>query len=485
MDSLQTNLFINNEYVVSSGGEALSVHNPKDDSLVTNKVQVASEQDVDEAVAAAKAAFPQWKRTPSSRRSAIMLKFADLVERHKDAIARLESACMGQPISVAKGIVELQVANWRYFAGLTDKIPGETFPENGDGYFKMVNYEPLGVCAGIAAWNGTQMFLAWKIAPAVAVGNTFVFKASEKSPLGVLYLGQLFKEAGFPPGVVNLISGAAKVGALMASHMDIAKISFTGSANAGRQIQIAAAKSNLKRVSLELGGKSPVLIFDDANLENAVVHNSQGFLLNSGQACVAGSRILVQRGIAPKFIDALRAAYIEFSQSMADPALESTFLGPLADKSQFGRVMDFLEGAKKDGVEVLVGGGRKGKEGCFVEPTILMNPDLTAKVYTDEIFGPVVVVKTFENEEEAIALANNTSYGLGATIYTNDITRALRVTAEMESGTVSINSSHVLLTETPFGGKKQSGYGREGGLEGLKEYLEAKTVHVNMRMVGS
>lgn len=321
--------------------------------------------------------------------------------------------------------------------------------------------------------------------------------------MGVLYLGQLFKEAGFPPGVVNLISGAAKVGALMASHMDIAKISFTGSANAGRQIQIAAAKSNLKRVSLELGGKSPVLIFDDANLENAVVHNSQGFLLNSGQACVAGSRILVQRGIAPKFIDALRAAYIEFSQSMADPALESTFLGPLADKSQFGRVMDFLEGAKKDGVEVLVGGGRKGKEGCFVEPTILMNPDLTAKVYTDEIFGPVVVIKTFENEEEAIALANNTSYGLGgeflhsyqkpasaytellATIYTNDITRALRVTAEMESGTVSINSSHVLLTETPFGGKKQSGYGREGGLEGLKEYLEAKTVHVNMRMVGS
>lgn len=213
--------------------------------------------------------------------------------------------------------------------------------------------------------------------------------------------------------MVNIISGAGEVGALMASHMDIAKITFTGSGNAGRQIQIAAATSNLKRVTLELGGKSPSIIFNDANLENAVVHNSQGFLLNSGQACVAGSRILVQSGIAPKFIEALKAAYVRFSHTMADPALESTFLGPLADKAQFNRVIGFLDGAKQDGIEVLVGGGRKGTHGCFVEPTILLNPDVTAKVYTDEIFGPVVVIKTFETEEEAIELANNTSYGLG------------------------------------------------------------------------
>jgi aldehyde dehydrogenase (NAD+) len=231
--------------------------------------------------------------------------------------------------------------------------------------------------------------------------------------LGVLYLGQLFKEAGFPPGVVNLVSGKGTVGALLSSHMEIAKISFTGSANSGRQVQIAAAKSNLKHVSLELGGKSPVLIFNDANLENAVAHNSQGFLLNSGQVCVAGSRILVQSGIAPKFIESLRAAFLQFNNTMADPALESTYLGPLADKAQFDRVMGFLEGAKKDGIEVLTGGVRKGDSGSFVEPTILMNPDVTAKVYTDEIFGPVVVVKTFETEEEAIELANKTTYGLG------------------------------------------------------------------------
>ncbi|KIW60873.1 hypothetical protein, variant [Exophiala xenobiotica] len=411
-----------------------------------------------------------------------MLKYADLVEQHSDKISHLESISMGQPIWLAKAIVGMQVASWRYYAGFTDKIPGETYPENGDGFFKMVNYEPLGVCAGISAWNGTQFSVARKIAPAVAVGNTYIFKSSEKSPLGVLYLGKLFKEAGFPPGVVNLLSGSGRVGALLASHMDIAHITFTGSAAAGRQVQIAAAKSNLKHVVLELGGKSPALIFNDANLDNAVAHNSRGFLLNSGQICMAGSRILVQSGIAPKFIEALKAAFIKLNDLLADPALDSTYLGPLADKAQFERVMSYLEGAKKDGIEVLTGGGRKGDRGRFVEPTILMDPDVTAKVYTEEIFGPVVVIKTFETEKEAIEMANNTSYGLGATVYTNDITRALRVTAELEAGTVTVNSFHRLVPETPFGGKKQSGYGREGGFEGIKLFLEAKTVQINMTM---
>lgn len=257
----------------------------------------------------------------------------------------------------------------------------------------------------------------------MAAGNTFIFKTSEKDPLGVLFLGELFREAGFPPGVVNLVSGGGKVGQLLASHMDIAKISFTGSAQSGRLVQIAAAKSNLKHVSLELGGKSPSIIFNDANLANAVGHNSQGFLLNSGQVCVAGSRILVQSGIAPKFIEALKEAYIKFSGTMADPALESTYLGPLVDKKQFDRVMGFLEGAKQDGVEVLTGGTRKGEEGTFVEPTILMNPDVNNRVYTDEIFGPVVVVKTFETEEDAIAMANGLSYGLGGKFHSYSLKR--------------------------------------------------------------
>jgi len=269
---------------------------------------------------------------------------------------------------------------------------------------------------------------------------------------------------------------------LLAGHMEIAKISFTGSANSGRLVQVAAAKSNLKHVSLELGGKSPAIIFADANLDNAVAHNSQGFLINSGQVCFAGSRILVQSSIASQFVKKLQTAFVGLGEKMDDPASESTFLGPLADKAQFDRVMGFLDGAKQDGIEVLTGGGRKGEQGQYVEPTILMNPDINNRVYTDEIFGPVVTVKTFETEEEAVEMANSTTYGLGATIYTNNLTRAMRVQAELEAGTVSINTAHWVVPETPFGGVKQSGYGREGGLEGIKAFLEPKTVHINMKM---
>jgi aldehyde dehydrogenase (NAD+) len=336
-----------------------------------------------------------------------------------------------------------------------------------------------------------------KTAPAVAAGNTMVFKSSEKSPLGALAFGELVKEAGFPPGVINIVTGGGKVGAMLAGHMDIAKVAFTGSAAAGRQVQIAAAKSNLKHCSLELGGKSPALIFDDADLENALEHNSQGFLLNSGQVCAAASRILVQEGIAPKFVEGLKGAFEKFSSAMGDASSEQVYLGPLADKKQFDRVMGFLEEGKKDGVEVLVGGVRKGEKGQFVEPTVLLNPDGKSKVYNEEIFGPVAVMRTFKTEEEAIEMANDTTYGLGcelqclnvrhyeltfflATIFTNDIARALRVAGKIQSGTVSINSSFFPSPATPFGGYKQSGYGRESGRDGLKQYLQAKTIHINM-----
>jgi aldehyde dehydrogenase (NAD+) len=325
-----------------------------------------------------------------------------------------------------------------------------------------------------------------------------IFKSSEKSPLGAIAYGELIKEAGFPPGVINIVTGDGKVGAMLAGHMDIAKVAFTGSAAAGRQVQIAAAKSNLKHCSLELGGKSPALIFDDADLENALEHNSQGFLMNSGQVCVAASRILVQEGIAPKLVEGLKGAFEKFSGAMGDPSSEQVYLGPLADKKQFDRVMGFLEEGKKDHVEVLVGGTRKGEKGQFVEPTILLNPDGKSKVYNEEIFGPVAVMRTFKTEEEAIEMANDTSYGLGcafamfsnvrqcqltyllATIFTNDIARALRVAGKIQSGTVAINSTFFPATATPFGGYKQSGYGREGGRNGLSQYLQAKTIHINM-----
>ena len=342
-----------------------------------------------------------------------MLKFADLLETHAERLGKLESICMGQPVSVATLFAQGPPGVWRYYAGFAGKIAGESYPPEGDGSYTIVAYEPLGVCSGIAAWNSTYTLAAWKMAPALAAGNTFVFKSSEKAPLGALAYGDLIKEAGFPPGVINLVTGAGPVGSMLASHMDIAKIAFTGSAAVGRAVQIAAAKSNLKHVSLELGGKSPALIFDDADLDNAILHNSEGFLRNSGQICFASSRVLVQEGIAPKFIEGVKRAFEDASKKMGDTSLKETAFGPLADKKQFERVMGFLKDGKAEGIEVLTGGDALGDKGAFVQPTILLNPDVKSRVFTDEIFGPVIAIKTFKTEEEALQLANDTTYGLG------------------------------------------------------------------------
>lgn len=340
-----------------------------------------------------------------------------------------------------------------------------------------------GVCSGICAWNVSHSLAAWKMAPALATGNTFILKSSEKSPLGLAAYGELVKEAGFPPGVINIVAGGGAVGAMLASHMKIQKIAFTGSAPAGRAVQIAATRSNMKRCTLELGGKSPALIFDDADIENAVTHCSTSFLRNSGQICHASSRIFVHEGIASEFIKKLKVAYEDATTKMGDPAEASTLFGPLADMKQFERVMGFLqEGKNEAGLEVVVGGERMGDKGAFVKPTILLNPSLTSRLYTDEIFGPVVTIKTFKDEEEALKLANGTRYGLGSTLYTSDIARALRVASKIEAGCVGINSAFAASPQTPFGGFKESGYGKESGVEGLKAYLQPKSIHINMTL---
>lgn len=430
-----------------------------------------------------------------------MFKFADLLEQNADKLASLESRAMGQPVSLAKRMILGPAALWRYYAGYAGKVAGESFPPDEDGTYKIVQYEPLGVCAGICAWNGTHVLAAWKMAPAMAAGNTFILKSSEKSPLATAAYGDLINQAGFPPGVINVLTGFGPVGAMLASHMQIAKIAFTGSAVAGRAVAGAAAKSNLKHVSLELGGKSPALIFDDADLDNAVEHSSTSFLRNSGQICFAASRVLVQEGIAGKFIEAIKTAFENADTKMGDPSLQDTLFGPLADKKQFDRVMGFLNDGKAEGVQYLTGGARKGEKGTFVQPTVILNPDVKNKVYTDEIFGPVISVKTFKTEDEAIELANDTTYGLGckcpftlvttslpladtttASLYTSDVARALRVASRLEAGTVGINAAFATSPQTPFGGVKQSGYGRESGPEGLKEYLQPKTIHINMNV---
>lgn len=316
-----------------------------------------------------------------------------------------------------------------------------------------------------------------KLAAAVAAGNTFIFKASEKSPLGAIALGNYIKEAGFPAGVINIISGAGLTGSLIASHMNIWKISFTGSTASGRAVLAAATKSNLKIVTLELGGKSPAIIFNDADLENALTMNSRGFLLNAGQICAACSRTLVQEGIAPKFLEGLQKKFEELSRLMGDPANPETYIGPVADKIQFDRVSSFLESGKKSPTaKILFGGTRRGSTGYFIEPTVFVNPDVDDEVYKEEIFGPILSVKTFKTEEEAIEMANATSYGLAASIYTSDVTRAMRVSSELEAGTVTINAPYGAILNAPFGGMKESGNGRESGKYGLMDWLQTKAV---------
>lgn len=401
------------QYVPSSADETLTIYSPNDDSLVEDKVQVASEVDVETAVAAAAAAFPEWKSTPGLRRAAIMNEFANLLDANVEWLAVLEGKAMGQPVSIARANISIATSIWRYYAGAITSITGQTLPPDGDNLYKIVQYEPLGVCAGLCAWNGSHLQTSWKAAPAMAAGNTFILKSSEKTPLALCQYGTLIDKAGFPPGVFNVLAGAGKVGALLAQHMEISKIAFTGSVATGRAVQLAATKSNLKQVTLELGGKSPAIIFDDANLTNAVYHSSTTFLRNSAQVCVAASRVLVQETISPDFIQALKQAFSNATAKIGDPTSESTAFGPLADKKHFDHVKSFIDASQAEGIEMLIGGERIGNKGTYLQPTIFLNPGLKSKVYTEEIFGPVLCVQTFKDEEEAIKLANDSRFGLG------------------------------------------------------------------------
>ncbi|KAH8728844.1 aldehyde dehydrogenase [Phaeosphaeriaceae sp. PMI808] len=472
------NLFINNEWIDATSSETLTITSPHDGSLVASDIQVASSADIDKTVAAARAAFKgEWSKWTPQQRSATMLKFADLVEKQGEELGLWETKAMGQPLMISGWAWKSVAGTFRYYAGWTDKLPGESWQTDAEGIYKIVQYEPVGVCAGIGAWNGTALFFGMKCAPAVAAGCTFIFKGSEKSPLGVLQVGDLVKEAGFPPGVINIVTGDGNVGAMLASHMDINKVSFTGSMFAGKKVQELAAKSNLKRVTLELGGKSPSLIFSDANMENALKHHSESFLLNSGQVCASSSRTFVHEDIVDDFVKQLKLRFEQFSHAMGNPEDSKTFLGPLADSKQFERVMAFLDVGKNE-AELVTGGVRKGENGFYIEPTIFLNPKDDARIYREEIFGPVITIRTFKTEEEAIALANDSVYGLSSYVFTSSMPRALRVARQLEAGNVNINTSQTLNPNVPFGGSKQSGLGREGGRQGLLNYYELKTLSI-------
>ncbi|PVH95800.1 aldehyde dehydrogenase [Periconia macrospinosa] len=480
LKNLPKQIFINNEYVDPNNSNKLTVYNPKDGSLIANDIALAGEADVDAAVAAAEKAFPAWRKVAPTERRNIMNKFADLVDQHSVQIAELTRACLGAPYK-AFGAFEVGMCAevFRYNAGWIDKFGGESWPQE-DGFLKIVRNEPLGVTAGIVPWNGPVASVGLKAAPALATGNCFILKPSEKTPLSSLALGTLIKEAGFPPGVFQILSGDGSTGALLASHMRIRKVSFTGSIPTGKKIQEMAAKSNLKRVTLELGGKSPAVVFDDCNLENAVTWTANAITANTGQVCFAASRVYVQEGIYDQFIQKYKEAMQAKAKEVGDPNEDGVSIGPLIDEGQFKRVQGFIERGQQGQGKLLVGGQRIGDKGYYLEPTVFTDVDVNSEIHCQEIFGPVSVVRSFKTEEEIIKLSNDTNFGLMAGVFTQDINKALRVASDFDSGMVGVNCVSLMFQNTPFGGSKESGLGRECGIHALRAFTEPKTIMVNL-----
>ncbi|KAL3454379.1 aldehyde dehydrogenase [Aspergillus insuetus] len=471
-------LFINNEFVKGAEGKTFEVINPTNEKVITS-VHEATEKDVDTAVAAARAAFEgAWRQVTPSERGRYLNKLADLMERDIDTLAAIESLDNGKAFTMAKGDTANAIGCLRYYAGWADKIHGQTIDTNPET-LTYTRHEPIGVCGQIIPWNFPLLMWSWKIGPAVAAGNTVVLKTAEQTPLSALFAAKLIKEAGFPAGVINIISGFGRVaGAAISSHMDVDKVAFTGSTLVGRTILQAAAKSNLKKVTLELGGKSPNIVFDDADIDNAISWSNFGIFFNHGQCCCAGSRILVQEGIYDKFVERFKERAAK--NKLGNPFEQDTFQGPQVSQLQFDRIMEYINHGKQGGATVAVGGDRHGDEGYFIQPTVFTDVTSDMKIAQEEIFGPVVTVQKFKDEAEAIKIGNSTEYGLAAAVHTKNVNTAIRVSNALKAGTVWINNYNLISYQAPFGGFKQSGLGRELGSYALENYTQVKTVHYRL-----
>lgn len=459
-------------------------------------VHEASEQDTDRAVAAAKAAFPSWSALSPDQRAPYFKKLASLIRESNDELAALEAASMGKPLGAFFDAYAC-ASKWDHYAEVGYNVQGTTSVQT-PGYINMTLRQPYGVVAAIIPWNVPLLFLANKLAPALIVGNTVVLKSSEKAPLTVSHgcdlllciidsfqsakIATLAQKAGFPPGVINIITGFGNVsGSILSHHMDVRALSFTGSGRTGRLIQAAAAKSNLKQVYLELGGKSPAVIFEDAELEKAVNETAYSIQWNSGQVCMANSRVYVQDTIAEKYIQLFKDHFTN-QVAMGDPLHKDTNHGPQADEAQHKTVLRYLEMGKQSGDLIIGGAAPSDREGYYIQPTIFTNTPEDATIMKEEVFGPVVNINVFKTEEEVLAKANNTEYGLYAAVYTKNIDRALRFAKGLEAGTVAVNcTSPALGKDMPFGGYKSSGSGREGEpYYSLNNFLETKSVIIKI-----
>jgi aldehyde dehydrogenase (NAD+) len=477
---MQTKLFIGGEFVDGLAGGTIEVLNPFDGTKLADVAEARAE-DVDRAVDAAARAFPAWSRTAPSERGRLLFALSSAVEASAAQLAELESRDTGHPIRDSANLdVPRTVLGFRYFAGMADKIEGSVIPVD-PGFLNYVEREPLGVVGQIVPWNFPLMFTSWKLGPALAAGNTVVLKPAELTPLSSLAIAELVREVGFPPGVVNIIPGyGATAGQRLAEHDRVAKLSFTGSTATGRKL-VAASAGNLKKLQLELGGKGPNIVFDDAELDAAVAGSAFALFHNQGQACIAGTRILLHAAIADRFLDAFLA--LARSIRLGDPLDRRTEMGPLTSRLHQERVLNYCEIARREGGEFLIGGKAPSDpalaRGCFVEPTLVRAaPHHT--VCRDEVFGPFATVTTFTDEDEAIRIANDTRYGLGAGLWTRDGKRAHRVAKAIRSGMVWVNCYKRVHPGSPFGGVGESGYGREMGFEVMREYTQPKSVWINV-----
>jgi len=478
---MQNQLFIDGQFVDAVGGDRLAVINPHDGSVIT-EIAEGRQVDIDKAVAAARRAFPAWRAMPAASRGLLLLKLADALEANLDEFAKLESLNTGHPLKDSTVLdVPRTAACFRYFGGIADKVQGDVMPVE-PGFLNYVVREPLGVVGAIVPWNFPLMFCSWKMGPALAAGNTVVLKPSELTPLTSLRLAALMKEVGFPDGVVNIVPGFGHTaGEALAMHQDVAKIAFTGSTNTGRRI-VEYSASNLKRVQLELGGKGANIVFNDANIADAVNGSAFAIFHNQGQACIAGSRLILQEAIADEFIK--RFVDLAKSIKLGNPLDPNTEMGPLTSGMHRDRVIKYVKIAVDEGGEILTGGHAPDepelRNGFYVLPTVVRVRDNSSRVCHDEVFGPFVTITTFKTEEEALEIANSTEYGLGGGLWTNDLSRAHRVASQIRSGMVWINCYKRVSPNSPFGGTGKSGYGREMGFEAMHEYTEAKSIWVNV-----
>lgn len=476
-------LLIGGEWVASASSETFETLNPATGQPLA-RIAAGNAQDVDRAVEAARRAFEDgpWRGMSGTQRGELLWKIADLIEQHTAELAELETLDNGKPLRVSSRVdIPQAVRHFRYYAGWASKIEGSTIPVSFPNQLVYTVREPMGVVGLIIPWNFPLLMAAWKLAPALAAGNTCILKPAEETPLTALRLGELVIQAGIPAGVVNIITGhGVPAGAAITAHPGIDKVAFTGSTEVGRKVMEAAAVSNLKRISLELGGKSPNVIFADADMSRVVRGATWAVFSNTGQECVAGSRLFVERPVYDQILEGLAA---ESQKIRIGDGFGNAHLGPLVSETQINRVLGYIESGRSGGAQVVAGGERLGGElanGYFLSPTVFAHQDDSLKMVQEEIFGPVVAVTAFDDWDELVSRANATSYGLAAGVWTKDITKAHRFAAAVRAGTVWINQYGLIDAAAPFGGYKESGFGREMGKDALDLYTQVKTVWVNL-----